>query len=255
MIIAAVVLILIAVCAYLFSYFLKTNQNRTSVNVNPEGLELTRNRLYLMEGKQYKLDFQPKQFENRRLYPEIEEYQDILQEYARWSSSDKAATVDQSGIISAVQPGEAVVSADLNNTKYRCEVHVLPKDTNEIPIQYKNKLFTAELYHKIEKIELRFSTEEPKEIRDPSYISGIYSFLAALDDVEPDEKIVGDESIRTGSDLLVLHLNGGEEKSVILGGGSSVCYEDTYYNCSYGEKSDYGQGTDIPWEIRKLQFF
>lgn len=253
-IITAMILILILVCVYLCYYFLSKNQNTSSKDINLEGLELTRSRLYLTEGKQYNLDFQPDQFENLRLYPDRGELQEILQNDTKWSSSDEAAIVDQSGIVTAVHSGEAVISVDLEDTIYRCEVHVLPKDTGEVPISYNNKLFTEELYHKIEKMELSPEIDKTKEIRDPFYKSSIYSFLAALDNVEFDEKITGNDSIRMGGDLLILYLKGGEKKGVILGGGSSVCYEDTYYNCSYGEKSDYGQGTDIPREIRKLLF-
>lgn len=258
---SATVLALTLVCAYLCYFFVNKYQNISAVSANKakdaksvklDGLELSRRYLYLIKGKQYNLDLQPEKFKNYCLYPDLEDYQDILRQYTKWSSSDKAVTVDRDGIVTAVHPGKAVVSVDLNGKIYRCEIEVLPEGTEEIPISYHNTLFTEELYHKIEKMELKPPVYTSREIRDSFRISSIYSFLAASN-LELEEVITGPDSIRMGGSVLILHLKGGEKMGIDLG-GISVTYEDKYYNCSYGENSDYGNGVDLAWEIQKMVF-
>ncbi len=247
--IVVVILGLGLICSSICCYFINKNQSNASVDVRLKGLELTRSRLYLIEGKQYDLDFQPDQYENLSLYPDQRELQEVLRNTIKWSSSDKAVLVDQDGIVTAVCPGKAVISAELADKTYRCEVHVLSNDTDEIPISYNNKLFSEELFHKIEKMEVR--SPSTKKIQDPFLISSIYSYLAALD-LDLDEVITSPDSIRMGGSTLILHLKSGEKLGVILGGGLNIGYNSKYYDGSYGEESGYGNGVDLACEIEKL---
>ncbi len=254
--IVVVILGLGLICSSICCYFINKNQSNASADVQLKGLELkglelTRSRLYLIKGKQYNLDFQPDQYKNLILYPDQRELQDVLRDNIKWSSSDKAVVVDQDGIVTAICPGNAVISADLADRTYRCEVHVLSNDTDEIPISYHNKLFSEKLFHKIEKMEVR--SPSTKEIQDPFLISSIYSYLAALD-LELDEVVTSPDSIRMGGSTLILHLKGGEKMGVILGGGLNIGYDKKYYDGSYGKESGYGNGVDLAWEIEKLLF-
>lgn len=76
--IVLVILGLVLICSSICCYFINKNKINDSVDVNRKGLELTRSRLYLIEGKQYNLDFQPDQYENGSLYPDQGELQEIL---------------------------------------------------------------------------------------------------------------------------------------------------------------------------------
>lgn len=247
--IVVVILGLGLICSSICCYFINKNQSNASADVQLKGLELTRSRLYLIKGKQYNLDFQPDQYKNFILYPDQRELQEVLRDNIKWSSSDKAVLVDRDGIVTAVCPGKAVISADLADKTYRCEVYVLSDDTDEIPISYNNKLFSEKLFHKIEKMEVR--SPSTKEIQDPFLISSIYSYLAALD-LELDEVVTSPDSIRMGGSTLILHLKGGEKMGVILGGGLNIGYDKKYYDGSYGKESGYGNGIDLAWEIEKL---
>lgn len=55
-----------------------------------------------------------------------------------------------------------------------------------------------------------------------------------------------------GGSTLILYLKDGSKMGVILGGGLEISYNGKYYNGSYGEKSDYGNGIDLAREIEKL---
>lgn len=75
--------------------------------------------------------------------------------------------------------------------------------------------------------------------------------MAALD-LELDEVITSPDSIRMGGSTLILYLKDGSKMGVILGGGLEISYNGKYYNGSYGEKSDCGNGIDLAREIEKL---
>lgn len=220
------------------------------MNIPYEVMELNRTGLYLKEGLQYDLNLQPRVGSS---YP-YHDYtlQPALREKTSWSSSDEEiASVDEDGVVTALAPGEVMVSARLKRKVYQCKVQVMSaKEDKEIPIQYHNNIFTKEIYNQIEKaIVAAYPTEKDPEITSRYGISFLYSMLAEMKDIEPFLPLEG--NTRYGGVGMGFVLKDGRAIGASAVGAGEFTYEDSIYHFRYEYDTDegYGKGYEVAQEL------
>ena len=216
-------------------------------------MELNRTNLHLKKGLQYKLRLEADRSRNAMEYTE-DSYQEVMLHQTRWKTSDKAVvTVDDYGLVSAVGPGKAVVTVEINGRTLSCSVQVRSGSEDEaVPIKYNNDLFTKKLYGRIKKIEVKQDggtrTSEAYEISGKFGVSWIYSMLAECSFIEQEGDVLP-EWQRSGMEV-VLYLKNGEKICIERGGSLGVFgYKGKMYSYSYAGSDNYGQGFDFLYDL------
>lgn len=215
-----------------------------------EVMELNRTGLYLKEGLQYDLNLQPRLDSS---YP-YRDYtlQPALREKTSWSSSDEEiALVDEDGVVTALAPGEVMVSVRLKRKVYQCKVQVMSaNEDKEIPIQFHNNIFTKEVYNQIEKaIVAAYPTEKDPEITSRYGISFLYSMLAEMRDIKPFASL--EEQGRYGGVHLEFVLKNGKTIGAYAVAGDEFSHIDSIYHFRYEYDTDegYGKGYEVAQEL------
>lgn len=215
-----------------------------------EVMELNRTGLYLKEGLQYDLNLQPRVGSS---YP-YHDYtlQPALREKTSWSSSDEEiASVDADGVVTALAPGEVMVSVRLKRKVYQCKVQVMSaKEDKEIPIQYHNNIFTKEIYDQIGQVYVGgCSGKDDLKITSKYGISFLYSMLAEMKDIEPFLPLKG--NTRYGGVGMGFVLKDGRAIGASAVGAGEFTYEDSIYHFRYEYDTDegYGKGYEVAQEL------
>lgn len=213
-------------------------------------LELNRTGLYLKEGLQYDLNLQPRldssySYDNMDLQP-------VLRKKTSWSSSDEEiASVDEDGVVTALAPGEVMVSVWLKRKVYQCKVQVMSaKEDKKIPIQYHNNIFTKEIYDQIEQVYVGgCSGIDDLKITSKYGISFLYSMLAEMKDIEPFLPLEG--NTRYGGVGMGFVLKDGRAIGASAVGAGEFTYEDSIYHFRYEYDTDegYGKGYEVAQEL------
>lgn len=213
-------------------------------------LELNRTGLYLKEGLQYDLNLQPRldssySYDNMDLQP-------VLRKKTSWSSSDEEiASVDEDGVVTALAPGEVMVSVRLKRKVYQCKVQVMSaKEDKEIPIQFHNNIFTKEVYDQIEKaIVAAYPAEKDPEITSRYGISFLYSMLAEMRDIK--SFALTKEQRRYGGEHLEFVLKNGKTIGAYAVGGDEFSHNNYIYHFRYEYDTDegYGKGYEVSREL------
>lgn len=247
-IVIGAVILLFAI--YYVTTWIQASQDDSALGVRYDTLEISRHELYLKEGLQYDLRLEPADLSSVLREYSADNLRKELKGKAKWDSSDHAiATVDEDGVVTGCRPGEASICVSLGEKEYTCKVNVMPmEEDNEIPIRYKNDIFTQELYAQIEKMYVvPAAGSEAVHAVDKYTRSFIYAMLAEWELVSSEE--IPSDDMLTGPGGVILDLKDGRSVEIIAVGGTKIRYEGREYQYRYGKDAYCGSACDFSEEL------
>lgn len=217
------------------------------VKIPYENLQLNRSNIYLKEGLQFSLRFQPDEYSKWNKVEDPYAFWNVLRKAAVWKSSNEEVATVKDGVVKAISQGEALITVRLKEFTHTCKINVMPKEEDEaIPLRFNNNFFTEELYKKVKGIEV-YGIDPLFRITSKYGISYIYAMLAEYNEIkkyadEPNEKGYGMGGIililENGEEILV-----GSEECIRgeLSITGALAYQGKKYKCYYGPDADYGK--------------
>ena len=125
------------------------------VKIPYENLQLNRSNMYLKEGLQFSLRFQPDEYSKWNKVEDPYAFWNVLRKAAVWKSSNEEVATVKDGVVKAISQGEALITVRLKEFTHTCKINVMPKEEDEaIPLRFNNNFFTEELYKKVKGIEV-----------------------------------------------------------------------------------------------------
>ncbi len=228
-------------------WFLKDGKDDVFPGISLRELEISRQELCLRVGMQYPLKIEP---DGMYHIMKEDEFQTAMNEKVSWNSSnEEVAVVDAIGNVKAQSQGRTLVTAEIGDLSFDCEVQVISESENQgISIKYKNDLFTEEIQKQISKIELKSFQDDMEEFTDQYGISLIYSVLAEMEEIEskPTEERYGFYG------NIIIHMKNGEKRNICLLGAREFIYQNTSYRFDYGETGSFGKGCNPGEEIYNI---